>query len=229
MIQKKDKPIFAQHHSAQLVHKDDERIDEDDLVQRQKLLAKEPEVPEMVVTRKLGLALTNLALNKYFQMFANIPFVKKLLEKFSEEELGFDIEITSFSGVLTLNIPPPPSDRIWVGFSEMPDLNIKVVPTYGEKQYTYTLLQDFLLAQIRAALKRLVVLPAMDDQLLPFFRDWAIDIIGEIVSKPINPLTDDYKAKFNAQAAVHAGLQEYSQSQNTKTQTSTLSSVETDV
>jgi hypothetical protein len=44
---KKDKPIFAQHHSAQIVHKDDERIDEDDLIQRQKLLAKEPEVPEM--------------------------------------------------------------------------------------------------------------------------------------------------------------------------------------
>jgi len=44
---KTDKPIFAQHHSAQLVHKDDERIDEDDLVQRQKLLAKEPEIPEM--------------------------------------------------------------------------------------------------------------------------------------------------------------------------------------
>jgi len=44
---KKDKPIFAQHHSAQIVHKDDERIDEDDLIQRQKLLAKEPEIPEM--------------------------------------------------------------------------------------------------------------------------------------------------------------------------------------
>ncbi len=44
---KRDKPIFAQHHSAQIVHKDDERIDEDDLISRQKLLAKEPEIPEM--------------------------------------------------------------------------------------------------------------------------------------------------------------------------------------
>ena len=44
---KKHKPMFAQHHSAQVVHEDDERIDEDDLVQRQKLLAKEPEIPEM--------------------------------------------------------------------------------------------------------------------------------------------------------------------------------------
>lgn len=31
---------------AQTVHKDEEKIDDDDLVQRQKLLAKEPEVPE---------------------------------------------------------------------------------------------------------------------------------------------------------------------------------------
>jgi len=211
---KKHKPIFAQHHSAQLVHKDDERIDDDDLVQRQKLLAKEPEIPEMAVTRKVGLSLTNLALNKYFQMFANIPFVKTLFEKFSEKEVGADIEVTGFSGVLTLNIPPPPSDRIWVGFPEMPDLSIKVVPVCGENQYAYTLLQEFLTAKVRAELKRLVVLPAMDDQLLPFFRDWAIDIIGEIVAKPINPLTDNYRAKLNAQASVRAGLDDYNSSKD---------------
>lgn len=39
-------PLYAQHHSAQNVHKDDEHIDDEDLVQRQKLLAKEPEIPE---------------------------------------------------------------------------------------------------------------------------------------------------------------------------------------
>ncbi|CAF1381544.1 unnamed protein product [Adineta ricciae] len=223
---KKHKPIFAQHHSAQLVHKDDERIDENDLVQRQKLLAKEPEIPEMAVTRKVGLALTNLALNKYFQMFANIPFVKNLFEKFSQKEVGADVEVTGFSGILTLNIPPPPSDRIWVGFPEMPDISIKVVPVYGENQYAYTLLQDFLSAKVRAELKRLVVLPAMDDQLLPFFRDWAIDIIGQIVSKPINPSTDNYKEKLNAQTSVRAGLEEYNNMKETKPPTSTLSAFE---
>jgi hypothetical protein len=40
-----------------------------------------------------------------------------------------------------------------VGFPEMPDINIKVVPTYGENQYVYTLLQDFLSAKVRAELK----------------------------------------------------------------------------
>ncbi len=120
---KTDKPIFAQDHSAQVVHKDDENIDENDLIQKQKLLAQEPEIPEMyvdyqnlesiemkryilfsrVATRKLGTALTNLALNKYFQFFANLPFVKTLFEKFSQQEVGIDVEVTSFSGVLTVN------------------------------------------------------------------------------------------------------------------------------
>ncbi len=40
-----------------------------------------------------------------------------------------------------------------VGCPEMPDLNIKVIPTYGTNQYSYTLLQDFLSAKVRAELK----------------------------------------------------------------------------
>jgi len=65
----------------------------------------------------------------------------------------------------------------------------------------------------------------MDDQLLPFFRDWAIDIIGEIVKKPINPLTDNYREKLNAQASVQAGLKEYNSAPNLNKQTSTLSAL----
>lgn len=40
-----DQPMYAQHLSAQNVPSED-KIDDDDLVERQKLLAKEPEVPE---------------------------------------------------------------------------------------------------------------------------------------------------------------------------------------
>jgi hypothetical protein len=36
-------------------------------------------------------------------MFANLPFVKKLFEKFSQQEVGADVEVTSFSGVLTVS------------------------------------------------------------------------------------------------------------------------------
>ena len=42
-------PMYAQHHSGQGGHRDDEQIDDDDLIERQKLLAKEPDVPEKYV------------------------------------------------------------------------------------------------------------------------------------------------------------------------------------
>ncbi len=48
-----DQPIYGQHHSAQTVHKDDDKIDDDDLLERQKLLAKEPDVPEKYVNEIL--------------------------------------------------------------------------------------------------------------------------------------------------------------------------------
>jgi hypothetical protein len=41
-------------------------------------------------------------LNKYFQIFANLPFIKNLFEKFSQQEVGADVEVTSFSGTLTV-------------------------------------------------------------------------------------------------------------------------------
>jgi hypothetical protein len=37
-------------------------------------------------------------------MIANIPFVKSLFEKFSEQDVGADIEVTGFSGVLTVSL-----------------------------------------------------------------------------------------------------------------------------
>ena len=37
-------------------------------------------------------------------MIANIPFVKRLFEKFSEDEVGAEVEVTSFSGVLTVSV-----------------------------------------------------------------------------------------------------------------------------
>ena len=36
-------------------------------------------------------------------MFANIPFIRGLFEKFSQEEVGADVEVTSFSGLLTVD------------------------------------------------------------------------------------------------------------------------------
>jgi hypothetical protein len=172
-----DQPLYAQYHSAQPIHPNDEKIDDDDLLQRQKLLAKEPEVAENAASRKLGTLLQKVASNKHFQRFAALKPVAGVIEKLSNAEVGAKVELTSFSGMMTINIPPPPSDRLWIGFPEMPDLSLKVTPVFGESKYSNTLIHDFLEARIRDELKRMVVLPSMDDQLLSFFNDWVIDVM----------------------------------------------------
>ncbi|CAF3645080.1 unnamed protein product [Rotaria socialis] len=183
-----DQPMYGQHQSIQTVHKDDRKLDNDDLLQRQKLSAKEPEIPENGASRKLGTLLTKLATNKHFQRFAALKPVVGVIEKLSNAELGANVELTSFSGIMTINISPPPNDRIWwIDFPEMPDLSLKVTPVFGENKYSYSLIHAFL--------ERMAVLACMDDQLLSVFRDWVIDAIAEIASKPGNPLIGSYKSQ----------------------------------
>ena len=40
-------------------------------------------------------------------------------------------QLTSLHGVMVLNIPPPPSDRLWYSFKTRPDLGLRIVPYYG--------------------------------------------------------------------------------------------------
>jgi len=40
-----------------------------------------------------------------------------------------------------------------IGFSEMPDLNLKVTPVFGESKYSYTFIHDFLESRIRDEIK----------------------------------------------------------------------------
>lgn len=39
-------------------------------------------------------------------------------------------------GTLVLNIPPPPSDRLWYGFRGNPNIRFKLKPKFGEKLVT---------------------------------------------------------------------------------------------
>ncbi|CAF5212781.1 unnamed protein product, partial [Rotaria magnacalcarata] len=107
----------------------------------------------VAAARKLGSILSKVAGNKHFQRFAALKPVAGVIEKLSNADVGANIELTNLNGIMTINIPPPPSDRIWIGFSEMPDLNLKVTPVFGESKYSYTIIHDYLESQIRDEIK----------------------------------------------------------------------------
>ena len=54
-----------------------------------------------------------IAKSKYFQKATENEFIKKKIEEMSNTPLLLTVEVQELSGTLVINIPPPPSDRIW--------------------------------------------------------------------------------------------------------------------
>ena len=55
-----------------------------------------------VASRKLGTLLTKVASNKHFQRFAALKPVAGVIEKLSNAEVGVNVELMNFSGIMTV-------------------------------------------------------------------------------------------------------------------------------
>lgn len=51
--------------------------------------------------------------SKYFQKATETEFIKKKMEEVSNTPLLLTVELQELRGTLAVNIPPPPTDRIW--------------------------------------------------------------------------------------------------------------------
>lgn len=54
-----------------------------------------------------------IAKSKYFQKAKENEYIKKKIEEMSNTPLLLAVEVKELSGTLAVNIPPPPTDRIW--------------------------------------------------------------------------------------------------------------------
>ncbi|KAG7226442.1 hypothetical protein INR49_013854 [Caranx melampygus] len=55
----------------------------------------------------------------------------------SNTPLLLTVEVQELSGTLVVNIPPPPTDRIWYSFCVPPKLDLHVRPKLGEREVTF--------------------------------------------------------------------------------------------
>lgn len=67
--------------------------------------------------------------SKYFQKATETEFIKKKMEEVSNTPLLLTVEVQECRGTLAVNIPPPPTDRIWYGPSRL----LKTVPKVGSR------------------------------------------------------------------------------------------------
>ncbi|XP_074487131.1 testis-expressed protein 2-like isoform X1 [Sebastes fasciatus] len=101
--------------------------------------------------------------SKYFQKATETEFIKKKMEEVSNTPLLLTVEVQEFRGMLAVNIPPPPTDRIWYGFRKPPHLILKARPKLGEREVTLAHVTDWIEKKLDQEFQKVFVMPNMDD------------------------------------------------------------------
>ncbi|XP_029950394.1 testis-expressed protein 2-like isoform X2 [Salarias fasciatus] len=104
-----------------------------------------------------------IAKSKYFQKATETEFIKKKMEEVSNTPLLLSVELQQLQGTLAVNIPPPPTDRIWYGFRTPPHLELKARPKLGEREVTLAHVTDWIERKLDQEFQKILVMPNMDD------------------------------------------------------------------
>ena len=73
----------------------------------------EPTQPQGAPPKKWIRIVDSIAKSKYFQKATETDYIRKKLETVSNTPMLLTVELLQLKGTLVINIPPPPTDRIW--------------------------------------------------------------------------------------------------------------------
>lgn len=105
--------------------------------------------------------------HKHFQTVAQSRFVKKYVGDISNMPLMLTVELNTLHGTLTVNIPPAPTDRIWYGFRKDPVLSLNAYPKVGTHEINLSAVVQMIEKKLIQEFKKALVMPNMDDFLIP--------------------------------------------------------------
>ncbi|XP_033894446.3 testis-expressed protein 2-like isoform X1 [Acipenser ruthenus] len=121
--------------------------------------------------------------SKYFQKATETEFIKKKIEEVSNTPLLLTVEVQECRGTLAVNIPPPPTDRVWYGFRSPPHLELKARPKLGEREVTFAHVTDWIENKLEREFQKIFVMPNMDDVYITVMHS-ALDPRSGVVGEP---------------------------------------------
>lgn len=83
--------------------------------------------------------------------------------KTREVNLDLTVKLVRLSGRLLVKMKPPPSNRIWYGFTSMPEMDLDVEPVVSSRQLTYNVVTKMITNKFKELIKESLVLPYMDE------------------------------------------------------------------
>ncbi|XP_033921228.1 testis-expressed protein 2-like [Melopsittacus undulatus] len=118
-------------------------------------------------SRRILRFVDKIAKSKYFQRATENEFIKKKIEEVSNTPLLLTVEVQELAGTLAVNIPPPPTDRVWYSFRVPPRLELKVRPKLGEREVTFLHVTEWIERKLKHEFQKILVMPNMDDLIIP--------------------------------------------------------------
>ena len=118
--------------------------------------------------------------------------------KAREVHLVLAVVLRKMEGHVLIKFKPPPSNRVWISFETMPDMEMSIEPIVSSRQITYNFILRAIESRIREVIAETLVLPHWDDS--PFtdtsdqrFRGgiWANEGSDDIASMAHTPVPDE--------------------------------------
>ncbi|XP_041977923.1 testis-expressed protein 2 [Aricia agestis] len=104
-----------------------------------------------------------IATNKYFQQVTEYKYVKRGMEALSNTDIKLQLELVGLDGTLAINVPPPPHDRIWLGFVTNPQLVLKARPAVGARTLRFAHITNWIEQKLTREFEKVLVIPNMED------------------------------------------------------------------
>lgn len=145
-----------------------------------KMKYREPDSAKQKTGKKILHIVDKIAHSKFFKDASELKPIKKMMEEISSTRLILNVEITSLEGSFCMNIPPPPSDRLWYGFRELPNMSMKAIPQVGGRNVVFSTISDWIESKIRLVMEKNLVVPNLDDIRIPVLAG------NELISGPLN-------------------------------------------
>ncbi|KAJ6643937.1 Testis-expressed protein 2 [Pseudolycoriella hygida] len=102
-----------------------------------------------------------------FQSAAEIPYIQKAMENMNTK-IRLRVELKGLVARCIINIPPPPSDRIWLGFRGPPRLWISAKPALGDHTVDWSIVTNAIESKLCDEVTKYLVYPNMVDLIAPF-------------------------------------------------------------
>ncbi|XP_037953370.1 uncharacterized protein LOC119683624 isoform X2 [Teleopsis dalmanni] len=116
--------------------------------------------------RRIFKIVDRITASNLFQYATEISYVQKAMENMSAN-ITLKVEIKGLVARATVNIPPPPSDRVWLAFRGPPRLWITAKPAFGDKSVDWSIVTSVIESKLCESVNKFLVYPNMVDVTIP--------------------------------------------------------------